>query len=129
MIHYIISGTISSFVLTILYTVSKKNDAMFIIMYNNIAPFFWGHHIYVFKIILLRNIKKCVTGCCKNCFIYLILLAFNLHFQEFISLLETGDVEIKDLDTLVDYNQSLLQALGVSHPSLQNIINICSQHG
>ena len=51
--------------------------------------------------------------------------------QEFLALMETEDSDDKlaKMEQLIDYNQGLLRTLGVSHPALQNIINIVSSFG
>ena len=51
--------------------------------------------------------------------------------QDFLDLLETaGDkLDIRAMEELIDYNQGLLQTLGVSHPALENVLRICSTFG
>lgn len=51
----------------------------------------------------------------------------------FLSLLErdnmTSPSTMAEMEELVDFNQALLQSLGVSHPSLQEVCSTCLQFG
>ena len=50
--------------------------------------------------------------------------------QEFLALYQSHDQHsLQKMEQLVDYNQGLLQTLGVSHPALQNIIRIFASYG
>jgi len=54
--------------------------------------------------------------------------------EAFLALMEKfnchdSNSRIREIEELVDYNQALLHALGVSHPSLQDVCNIFSQFG
>ena len=50
--------------------------------------------------------------------------------QEFLALYQSHDQHsLQKMEQLVDYNQGLLQTLGVSHPALQNIITIFASYG
>jgi len=50
--------------------------------------------------------------------------------REFLGLLEGGQqLDTAAMATLIDYNQGLLHTLGVSHPALQRVIDICAAFG
>ena len=51
--------------------------------------------------------------------------------QQFLRTLETagGGLDLTQMEDLIDLNQGLLETLGVSHSSLQRIINIFAQYG
>jgi len=54
--------------------------------------------------------------------------------QAFLALLErlgsdTTSSSYDEMEELIDYNQALLQSLGVSHPKLQDVCNTVSQFG
>jgi len=51
--------------------------------------------------------------------------------QQFLATLDTagGNLDLAAMEDLIDLNQGLLETLGVSHSSIQRIINIFAQYG
>lgn len=81
-----------------------------------------------------RNTKNLVSGVRSRLeshpfIINPILESIEAVSQEFVKLLDKDKIDMSELETLVDYNQGLLKTIGVSHPSLENVINIFRKHG
>ena len=82
-----------------------------------------------------RNTKSLVAGVRARFeshprIIQPILDSMDAISQEFLALLESGAGDkIREMEELIDYNQGLLATLGVSHPALDNVIDICASQG